>query len=682
MSVRKITPEDLVNLDNSYTFEWMKERGYTGGGFFSDDAGATPLSNSGEMRARFTGDLYQVSVNGSAFQTIARGSSHIFNVLDHGADPTGVNDSTASIQATIEAALTANGMTLINGFARGGHIYIPGGTYKITSALSVGRSIGGTITGDSNTTTRIVWAGTAALIRWATSTSFTSGQTVNFHGSSYTAQSTGTTGTVGPTQFEAGQTSTDGGVSWLCNGIDVNSDMMLVRSYNQYAIKNIEFTSATGTAVNSANTTPICVIRSLSHGNALSPSGLILENILIDWTVSNTGLANQHDYGIYWDCFDGSNGQNNSEGYVHNVGINGSSIAAIGITGAQSQDHEIYRVVIENSNANGVMTQFGGSFCIRDSNVSATPNVGTCFVLGAPNDRIVIDHCISEDSARFVTSGGNPASPSLSGAPWPVTVRNCRFSCNGLFSDGRVIIVNNRGPFVVENCIFDGGTVIAGAPQIPVMYCPSSNGTLRAIVRDCAFTWHAEGTGAHTGTNTSPQNQSFISSSGGASGIVEERNVYLDSVHGNALFRAEAGVLTQIAYTVLGAWSASPGTYTSGQYVTHAGNTYKCVTTGTSSSTGPVGHSNIANPEIDGTAKWIYIGSTSDGTTLAQCFEVPVHSATSYSVTPFISALTGSTAAGITITKMVKQTWGFELTFSGAVTGSDTVVVNWVFQWV
>lgn len=51
-----------------------------------------------------------------------------FNVVDYGADPTGVNDSTAAIQATIDAA----------GASGGGMVYFPSGDYKLLSAVTVG----------------------------------------------------------------------------------------------------------------------------------------------------------------------------------------------------------------------------------------------------------------------------------------------------------------------------------------------------------------------------------------------------------------------------------------------------------------------------------------------------------------------------------------------------------------
>jgi hypothetical protein len=53
-----------------------------------------------------------------------------FNVVNYGADSTGVADSTTAIQAAIAAAAANNG----------GTVYVPSGTYKITSTLTINNS--------------------------------------------------------------------------------------------------------------------------------------------------------------------------------------------------------------------------------------------------------------------------------------------------------------------------------------------------------------------------------------------------------------------------------------------------------------------------------------------------------------------------------------------------------------
>jgi hypothetical protein len=69
----------------------------------------------------------------------------VVNVLDFGADPTGVADSTAAIQAAINSlAPTSSAVTPAN--AGGGTVYIPAGKFRITDTLLIGYGI--TLMGD------------------------------------------------------------------------------------------------------------------------------------------------------------------------------------------------------------------------------------------------------------------------------------------------------------------------------------------------------------------------------------------------------------------------------------------------------------------------------------------------------------------------------------------------------
>jgi len=73
------------------------------------------------------------------------------NVLDYGADPTGVADSTAAIQAALDYAATivesiiANKVDVVTAA-----VYLPAGTYKTTAALNVGEGV--TFYGESQST--------------------------------------------------------------------------------------------------------------------------------------------------------------------------------------------------------------------------------------------------------------------------------------------------------------------------------------------------------------------------------------------------------------------------------------------------------------------------------------------------------------------------------------------------
>lgn len=70
------------------------------------------------------------------------------NVLDYGADPTGVADSTTAIQAAIDANLS--------------EVFLPDGVYKITSTLSIDNKWGFGFTGSpSNKRVELIWAGSS-----------------------------------------------------------------------------------------------------------------------------------------------------------------------------------------------------------------------------------------------------------------------------------------------------------------------------------------------------------------------------------------------------------------------------------------------------------------------------------------------------------------------------------------
>lgn len=68
-----------------------------------------------------------------------------FSVLDYGADPTGVADATAAIQAAVDACFATSNK---------GAVYLPAGSYKLTSAIDV--PYGVSIYGDGGTASTLV----------------------------------------------------------------------------------------------------------------------------------------------------------------------------------------------------------------------------------------------------------------------------------------------------------------------------------------------------------------------------------------------------------------------------------------------------------------------------------------------------------------------------------------------
>ena len=110
--------------------EYVKQAGV--GAAFT--VGTIPASDVGAGFVKVDGTTpLTADWNASAGQTAApfgiegRNQTNWFNVLAYGADPTGVADSTAKVQAAINAIVTA-GYT-------SGTVYFPAGTYKIVSTL-------------------------------------------------------------------------------------------------------------------------------------------------------------------------------------------------------------------------------------------------------------------------------------------------------------------------------------------------------------------------------------------------------------------------------------------------------------------------------------------------------------------------------------------------------------------
>jgi hypothetical protein len=77
----------------------------------------------------------------------------LFNALDYGADPTGAADSTAPIQAAIQAAIKAGG----------GTVSLPPGSYRYTSPINLGQGSSATsvnLVGGGPNVTFLNWSGT------------------------------------------------------------------------------------------------------------------------------------------------------------------------------------------------------------------------------------------------------------------------------------------------------------------------------------------------------------------------------------------------------------------------------------------------------------------------------------------------------------------------------------------
>lgn len=108
------------------------------------------------------------------------------DVTAYGADPTGVNDSTAAIQAAINYAITQEktiSIPFVGVFFSIPAVVFPFGTYKVTSAITLGRS--GVFLGNSATIDLSSYSGASAAFEATTSASSYTFSGLTFYGGSY-----------------------------------------------------------------------------------------------------------------------------------------------------------------------------------------------------------------------------------------------------------------------------------------------------------------------------------------------------------------------------------------------------------------------------------------------------------------------------------------------------------------
>lgn len=101
-----------------------------------------PMVREAEDAVNFPAVAHNLPATWKACPTALDYSATIFNVLYYGADPTGVNDSTAAFQAAINDATANAGSDAL------GPVYVPAGKYKISGTLTVENVIGFRIYGD------------------------------------------------------------------------------------------------------------------------------------------------------------------------------------------------------------------------------------------------------------------------------------------------------------------------------------------------------------------------------------------------------------------------------------------------------------------------------------------------------------------------------------------------------
>jgi hypothetical protein len=617
----------------------------------SNNTGET-VSASGEAKLRLNGSLVQVSGNAGRWQTIGRDETKIYNVLDYGADPTGVADSYTAIQNAINAAISSN---------VGRTVYLPAGTYRITQTLFINNTRPFKFLGDGELNTLIQWDGTPTYARWmpsypawAASTYYSYNDRVTLGGNTYECITSGTSaGSGGPTG--TGSNITDGSAHWkylratayslnekvimsgavyncsqagtpasnannrgpilgyksLSTGIvdgtchwdfvdyDFSSDILRVQNSQYVEVAYMELRGATGTKRPRA-----CInIQVVPSIRAYAPSGHKFHHLWLGGVGAASGLPNQCDAGVQFGYL-GSELNNSEMSFAH-INVTGA-IAAFVLDGSQVKCVDFHKC--NTSTVDFALYQGqGGAFTSRDCNWNASARTGTCIYLNQPDDYILVTGMTAETTGRLL-DGGNYGSSA-----WIINFTNCRFSCDNIADDG--VVVNHKwaAHSIIEKCMFDGGCVV-GAGRAD----RSSSSEPRATTS--RFRSGTTASPSRPTTAYYPADASIIHSTFYTRAVIESGNAYYTGGSPTTKYRFEAGSLT----------------------------------------------------------------FDNSGASQTHTYEVPVHAA-SDTYGPFISAnivtRTGASVASVTISTITRTTAGFTITLSGAPTGTDTCVVHWEMKW-
>lgn len=204
------------------------------------------------------------------------------------------------------------------------------------------------------------------------------------------------------------------------------------------------------------------------------------------------------------------------------------------------------------------------------------------------------------------------------GSPWGIRMSDVRFSVDGVADDGNFIVHTFRGPLQLEQVSTD-----AAAPPgtAPVGILCANNGDGRVSYRHSRFI-HINGDGSPASAH------SIIKVSGlpeniSPIGIVESENVYFDNGAGQSRIRRKVGLL-----------KFGPG---------------------------------------ESEKTWT--------------FEVPVHGVWTlhdepiWTVAPVIAQRHGESAQGIRVKEVHRSVTGFTVTLDGAPSGTDSLWLEWGFEW-
>jgi hypothetical protein len=106
----------------------------------------------------------KLNATGSTIRGLDDKLAEFVSVLDFGADPTGVADSTVAIQAAIDYCKAT--LTSVNSSRNGGHatLFFPQGFYVVSSTLNVSGVVGFRMVGIGNRATQIVFTGSSSVL--------------------------------------------------------------------------------------------------------------------------------------------------------------------------------------------------------------------------------------------------------------------------------------------------------------------------------------------------------------------------------------------------------------------------------------------------------------------------------------------------------------------------------------
>lgn len=397
-----------------------------------------------------------------AFAIARSRDSSIYNIVDKGADITGIRDSTDAVQESVDTAIATNGI-----------VYFPRGRYKISSTIIVDSVRGLELYGDGPQNTVFVWDGSSGQDMFRVKNA----QLVRMHG------------------FE----------------LFGNSNVLK----RPRACLNSTFDYLGGT---------------YSYVTALCR----WDNIWCGGVSNSTGLPNMCQNGILINTI--NTDYNNSEHSFENIHIDGAQEAGIKISQTQAKTLKFYDCHINDSSKgvyclNGAFAWYGGAI-----NCIVADKSGIAFDIGAPNDPILIEGFQSEGTGRILRTGAG----ALTGAGWPVTLRNSRFSGDLANPDGVMIEFGARGPLVVEGNLLDSWSPVAGVPL--QFKLTSSAGVMSCDIRNNDV----------SGTDTYLHS---LVKDVAALGIREIGNVYYNTGVGSYFPRKHAGSIDFVAGDTTKTWT-------------------------------------------------------------------------------------------------------------------------------